>query len=290
MEDTSDQLVIGMTTMVECSFFDAVYEGVMSVVDENDKVIYVEGQLDAEFQQGVIEDFIAQEVDIVLYNPSDSQASLASLQLMAEAGIPIINFDSQCADLSYVETYCATDNYHAGVVAAEFMMEEHPEGGKVAVIEYVAVESASMRSQGFVDTVEAADNWEIVARLDGGNTTDGALPVAEDIITANPDVNCFFCANDEMGLGAYSAITARGLDIDIYSVNGGPEAKNKMIEDGEEGIWRATSAQSPIVMGETVAELAYRVLAGEDIDDEYLIEPFIICPANIDVYGQSDWQ
>lgn len=283
-------ILVGMTTMCEASFFDAVEEGVRSVLKDGDRLVYVEGKLDANFQQGIIEDFIAQKVDVVLYNPSDSAASLPSLKMMKEAGIPIINFDSKAADLSYCATYCATDNYQAGVVAAEFMMQEHPEGGKTAVIEYVAVESASQRSQGFVDTIKKSANWKIVAQLDGGNTTDGALPVAEDIITANPDLKTIFCANDEMGFGAYSAITAAGLKTHIYSVNGGPEAKKAMKADGEAGIWRATSAQSPIVMGKRSMELAYKVLAGEKIPAEDLIKPFIICPANIDKYGQSEWQ
>ncbi len=283
-------ILVGMTTMCEASFFDAVEEGVREALREGDRLVYVEGQLDANFQQGIIEDFIAQGVDVVLYNPSDSAASLPSLKMMKDAGIPIINFDSQAADLSYCATYCATDNYQAGVVAANFMMEEHPEGGTVAIIEYVAVESASMRSEGFADTIAKSPKWKLVARFDGGNTTDGALPVAEDIITAHPTLTTIFCANDEMGFGAYSAITAAGLKTGIYSVNGGPEAKKMMKTDGEKGIWRATSAQSPIVMGKKSMELAYEVLAGKKVDPEYLITPFIICPANIDKYGKNEWQ
>lgn len=288
--ETKDGYVIGMTSMCECSFFDAFEEGVISAMREEDELIYVEGQLDAEFQQGIIEDFISRGVDIVLYNPSDSAASLPSLQMLKEAGIPIINFDSEAADLSYCESYCATDNYQAGVVAAEYMIKEHPEGGKVAVLEYSAIESATMRADGFVDTVKATPGWEVVTRLDGGNTTNGALPVAEDIVTANPNLTAVFATNDEMGLGAYSAITAAGLNIHIYSINGGPEAKDAMKSDGEDGIWRATSAQSPIVMGKTTMELGYKVLAGETVDEEVLIEPFIICPANIEEYGKNDWQ
>lgn len=282
--------LIGMTTMCEASFFDAVEEGVRAVMKDGDRLVYVEGQLDANFQQGVIEDFIAQGVDVVLYNPSDSAASLPSLKMLKEAGIPIVNFDSKAADLSYCASYCATDNYKAGVVAADYLAKEHPEGGKVGVIEYVAVESASQRSQGFVDRINEIGGWTIVARLDGGNTTDGALPVAEDIVTANPDLTAFFCANDEMGLGAYSAVTAAGMKTHIYSVNGGPEAKKYMKKDGKDGIWRATSAQSPIVMGKRTMEIAYKVLAGEKVDAEYLIEPFIISPDNIDTYGGADWQ
>ena len=102
-----------------------------------------------------------------------------------------------------------------------------------------------------------------------------------------------FCATDNYAAGALaacSAITGAGADVDLYSVNGGPEAKAKMLADGEEGVWRATSAQQPIKMGETICELAYQYLAGEELESEYLIDAFIISPANIEEYAGSDWQ
>lgn len=282
---------IGMTTMGEASFWDAVAEGVRNVMREGDELIFVEGEHgNAAGQVDIIEDFITQGCDIVLFNPVDADAASSCLNLLEEAGIPVINFDSPCTDMSTVESFCATDNYAAGALAAEFMMEEHPEGGTAAVLVYESAASCVARCEGFKDRLADAEGWEIVTELDGGNTTDAALPVAEDIITAYPNLTCIFSGNDEMALGAYSAVTASGSDIGIYSVNGGPEAKAKMMEDGEDGVWRATAAQSPIKMGERSCELAYMYLDGETLEAEYLIDAFIICPANIEEYGHNEWQ
>lgn len=193
--------------MGEASFWDAVEEGVLNVMNEGDELIFVEGEHgNAAGQVDIIEDFIAQGCDLVFFNPVDADAATSCLNLLEEAGIPVINFDSACTDMSTVETFCATDNYAAGALAA--------------------------------------------------------------------------C----------SAITGAGADVDLYSVNGGPEAKAKMLADGEEGVWRATSAQQPIKMGETICELAYQYLAGEELESEYLIDAFIISPANIEEYAGSDWQ
>lgn len=281
----------GMTTMGEASFWDAVAQGVSSGMKEGDELIFVEGEHgNASGQVDIIEDFIAQDVDMVFFNPVDADAASSCLNLLEEAGIPVIDFDSPCTDMSTVEAFCATDNYEAGALAAEFMMEEHPEGGKVAVLVYESASACVARCEGFKDALEGKEGWEIVTELDGGNTTDAALPVAEDILTANPDLTCIFAGNDEMALGAYSAVTSNDANVDIYSVNGGPEAKAKIKEDGEDGVWRATSAQSPIGMGETIIDMGYKYLAGEEIEKEVLIDAFIICPANIEEYGQSDWQ
>lgn len=205
--ETEGGYKFGLTTMGEASFWDAVEEGVLNVMNEGDELIFVEGEHgNAAGQVDIIEDFIAQGCDLVFFNPVDADAATSCLNLLEEAGIPVINFDSACTDMSTVETFCATDNYAAGA------------------------------------------------------------------------------------LGAYSAITGAGADVDLYSVNGGPEAKAKMLADGEEGVWRATSAQQPIKMGETICELAYQYLAGEELESEYLIDAFIISPANIEEYAGSDWQ
>ncbi len=282
---------VGLTTMGEASFWDAVAEGVQNVMHEGDELVFVEGEHgNAAGQVGIIEDFITQGCDVVLFNPVDADAASSCLDLLEDAGIPVINFDSPCTDMSTVESFCATDNYAAGVLAADFMAEEHPEGGTVAVLVYESAASCVARCEGFIDRITEIGGWEVVTELDGGNTTDAALPVAEDILTTYPDLDCIFAGNDEMGLGAYSAITSAGADVDLYSVNGGPEAKAMMQQDGEEGVWRATSAQSPIKMGEQSMELAYRYLDGEELEDEYLIDPFIINPANVEEYAASDWQ
>lgn len=290
-ESSESHHVFGMTVMADAAFFDAIEQGANVIIaNKGDRILYASAKLDAQQQQNIIEDFIANSVDLVFYNPADSQASLVSLRMLQEAGIPIINFDSRCADVSYCESYCATDNYAGGVVAAQYMMEEHPNGGKVAIIDFPAAESARVRADGFVDTIVPTGKWKVVARLDGTNTAAGALQVAQDILTANPDLTAMFSINDEMGQSCYNAIKGAGANVDLYSLGGGPESKSAMKADGLDGIWRATAAQSPLIIGKTIAEMGYKVLAGESVEKEVLIKPFIISPQNIAEYGQSDWQ
>lgn len=290
--EQTKHIKVGMTTMGEAAFWDAVAEGVTSVLKEGDELLFVEGEHgNAASQVNIVEDFITQKCDVVLFNPVDADAATSCLDLLEEAGIPVINFDSPCTDMSTVESFCATDNYAAGALVAEFMMQEHPDGGTVAVLVYESAAACVTRCEGFKDRLaKEGDKWEIVTELDGGNTTDAALPVAEDILTAYPDLTCIFSGNDEMALGAYSAITGSGRHVDLYSINGGPEAKAKMAADGEDGVWRATGAQSPIGVGKKSMELAYDYLDGKEIEKEFLIPAFIICPANIEEYGANEWQ
>lgn len=75
--------------MGEASFWDAVEEGVLNVMNEGDELIFVEGEHgNAAGQVDIIEDFIAQGCDLVFFNPVDADAATSCLNLLEEAGIP----------------------------------------------------------------------------------------------------------------------------------------------------------------------------------------------------------
>ncbi len=280
----------GFTEMSAGSFFDACYNGAAEIVEANgDEIVHVEGKADSAYQLGVVEDFIAQGCDVVFYNPSDAAASAAAVKALNDAGIPIINFDSAVSDLSKVDCFVVSDSYSCGQIAGEELVKNHPEGGKVAVLDFPASAAATDRANGFIDTV-TANGFEVVAQMDAGAKPEKGLTVMGDLIQGHSDLTAVFCINDECAQGAYSAITAAQEDIEIYSVNAGPEAKAAMAKDGKEGIWKCTAAQSPIGIRKQSAEVAYKVLEGEEYETRIEIASFAVTPDNIDQYKDSDWQ
>jgi len=288
-EGEKKQYKFGFTEWASGSFFDACYDGVMSVVEEKGgEVIRIEGKTDSNIQLGVIEDFIAQGVDCVFYNPVDAEAASPALQMLIDAGIPVVNFDLAVADTDMVDAFVATDHYSAGQVAGEQILEDYPDGAEIAILDRTNDNAAALRVQGLLDTI--GDNFEVVARMDGGGKPETGLAITEDILQANPDVVAIYCINDECAQGAYSAIEAAGEDIGIYSANGGPESKASILRDGEDGIWKCTAAQSPFTVGKESAEIAYKILEGEDFEKETLIPTFAINAKNIEEYAGSDWQ
>lgn len=288
-DDGKKTYKFGFTEWASGSFFDACYDGVMSVVEKNGgEVIRVEGKTDSSIQLGVIEDFIAQNVDLVFYNPVDAEAAGPALQMLEDAGIPVVNFDLAVADTDMVDAFVATDHYSAGVVAGEQMMKDYPDGGEIAILDRTNDNAAALRIEGLLDTV--GDKFTVVSRLDGGGKPETGLSITEDILQANPGIVAIYCINDECAQGAYSAIEAAGADIGVYSANGGPESKAAISRDGEKGIWKCTAAQSPFTVGKESAEIAYKILNGESFEKETLIPTFAITAENISEYADSDWQ
>ena len=280
----------GFTEWAAGSFFDACYDGVMEVVNEKGgEVIRVEGKTDSNYQLGVIEDFIAQDVDCVFYNPVDAEAAGPALKLLQEAGIPVVTFDLAVADLDMVTAFVATDHYSAGKVAGESMIKDHPEGGKIAILDRTNDNAAAQRIQGLLDTIEGK-GFEVAARLDAGGKPETGLSTTEDILQANSDLVAIYCINDECAQGAYSAVKASGEKVGIYSANGGPESKAAIKKDGADGIWKMSAAQSPFTVGKESAEIAYKILEGENYEKETLVPTFAIDATNIDQYAGSDWQ
>lgn len=276
----------GFTEWIACDFFDSVYEGLSSQIKAGDKVIHSEGQANANYQLGVIENFVAQKVDVVFYNPVDTQASQVAVDMMKKAGILIINFDSQVANLDDVASFVGTDNYKAGFLAGEAMKKDFPNGGEIAVIDYPANMAAVDRENGFLEAIKGS-NLKVVQTLDGKGLTEDSTRQMEDVLQAHPNLIAMFGINDDSGLGAYAAIKSANLDVKVYSVNGSPAAKEKVAEGG---IFAVTVAQSTINMGKESALVAYKILNGETAAHDNLIAPIVINKDNVGQYGTTGWQ
>ena len=149
------------------------------------------------------------------------------------------------------------------------------------------MQSVVDRTDGFLQAIEDSGvPFEIVAQIDSmGNQEQGNLN-GTDALTANPDAVAIFGGNDPTALGAYAAAEAAGSDALIYGVDGSPDVKALVAEGGITG----TGAQSPINIGKTIAEVYYQWKAGEEVEDRYPIETFMINADNVAEYGTDGWQ
>lgn len=280
----------GFTEWASGSFFDACYQGVMQVVDEHGGTVNrVEGKTDSNYQLSVIEDFIAQKVDLVFYNPVDAKASEPALKMLKDAGIPVVNFDLAVAKLDLVTAFVATDHYSAGKIAGQSMIKDYPNGGNIAILDRANDNAAVERISGLKKALEGK-NFKVVAQLDAGGKPETGLSVMEDILQAHSNLVAVFCINDECAQGAYAAIKAAGENVGIYSCNGGPESKAAIKKEGAKGIWKMTAAQSPFEVGRQSAVTAYKILNKQPFEKEILVPTFAIDASNIDKYAGSDWQ
>ncbi|MEK7728535.1 MAG: substrate-binding domain-containing protein [candidate division KSB1 bacterium] len=282
----SNRPVIGVSLLTLTNpFFKELGNAVKEEAEKHGyDVILVAGEFDPARQQNQINDFIVKKVAAILLCPTDSKAMGAALTQANAAGIPIFTADIACtAEGVAIVSHVATDNYAAGRLAAQAMIEALNGSGKVGIIEHPEVESAQMRTRGFEAELaeqRAKNNVkiEIVSRLPGLGSKDQSFKAAEDMLQAQQDLSGIFAINDPTALGAVAAIEKAGKagKIKIIAIDGQPEGRQAI----KEGKVYADIMQHPEVIGKKSVEAIVKFMAGEKV------EPVILIETNI--YRQQD--
>lgn len=279
--------MIGYTCMDGTNpFFVTLEAAIREVVEANgDELISLDPQNSNEKQISQIEDLISRGIVAMFVNPVDRDGIIPALDKLQEAGIPMFGFDTEVAEMSYLVSYAGSDNYNAGYVCGLDLAEKLPEGGPIIVLDSPTMQSVVDRTDGFLAAIEGK-GFKVVSQIDSmGNQEQGNLN-GTDALTAHPDAVAIFGGNDPTALGAYAAAEAAGSSALIYGVDGSPDIK-ALIADGKV---TGTGAQSPLSIGKTIAEVYYKWAAGEEVEERYPIETFMINADNVADYGTDGWQ
>ena len=278
---------IGYTCMDGTNpFFVTLEASIREVVEAHgDELISLDPQNSNEKQISQIEDLISQGIVAMFVNPVDRDGIIAGLDKLKEAEIPMFGFDTEVADMSYLVSYAGSDNYNAGFVCGEDLVAKCPDGGNIIVLDSPTMQSVVDRTDGFLAAIEGK-GFTVVSQIDCmGNQEQGNLN-GTDALTAHPDAVAIFGGNDPTALGAYAAAEAAGSKALIYGVDGSPDIK-ALIADGKV---TGTGAQSPMSIGKTIAEVYYKVEAGETVEARYPIPTFMINADNVAEFGTDGWQ
>ena len=211
---------------------------------------------------------IANKVDGILLVPSSSDGLESALTKCKEAGIPIINLDTKLTDESLANVgleipFYGTNNYEGAKLAGEYVAKNFEKGTKTAILKGIEGQTnAADRYNGFIEG--AGDTVTVVAEQTANWEVDQGYTAAQNIISANPDVELFFCCNDNMGIGALRAIKEANMQeqIQIIGFDAVSEALN-LVENGE---FLATVAQYPAEMGKLGVDNMLKIFDGGEAE------------------------
>lgn len=249
-------------------FFVALKEGAEEQANEMDATLTVaDAQNDAAKQVNDVEDMIQKGMDLILINPTDSEAVGAAVQAANDAGIPVITVDRN-AETGDVVAHVASDNVAGGQLAGDYMVELVGEGQKVVELEGIPGASATRdRGQGFNEAIDG--KLEVVAKQSANFDRAEGLTVMENILQDNKDIVAVFAHNDEMALGAVQALQAAGMsDVKVI----GFDATDDAVKAVEGGTMAATVAQKPAEIGKLGVEAAINHLKGETVEENIPVE------------------
>lgn len=134
---------------------------------------------------------------------------------------------------------------------------------------------------GFEEELKNYPEMEIIQTKDVEKArSDYSQPIMVDFINANPQIDGVFTINDPTARGAIAALKEAGrLDqTKVVSIDGSDEGKG-FIRAGE---MVASAAQDPEKIGQTCIEAAYKVLAGEEVEEKIVVPMFIITEENVE--------
>ncbi|RKF20315.1 sugar ABC transporter substrate-binding protein [Alginatibacterium sediminis] len=202
------------------------------------KAVGMQNETDFQSQINAVENFITQEVDIIVVAPADSRAMIRPLKKAIEAGIVVINFDvSLDADAKKKQNlelaFVGPDNRSGAKLAGVALANKLGAGGKVVIIEgNPGADNAIERKKGFMDAIEEHD-LELLASSTAHWETEEANSVFSNMLTANPDIQGVMAANDSMAIGVIKALEAAGRakDIQVVAFDNIP-AVGPMLADG----------------------------------------------------------
>jgi len=269
-QDMSYTLGLSLSTLNN-PFFVTLRDGAQAAADANGvTLVVVDSQDDPATEASNMEDLIAQGVDAILVNPTDSDAIVPSILAANEAGIPVFTID-RGANGGEVVSHIASDNVAGGRMAGEFMCNALGGEGKVVELEGIAGTSAARdRGAGFnAYLTESCPGLEVVARQTANFNRAEGLSVFENILQAQPEIDGVFAHNDEMILGAIEAAAAAGREGITFV---GFDAVDDAVQAVQDGTLAATIAQQPDLMGALGVKTAAAYLAGEDVPENIPVD------------------
>lgn len=243
-------------------FFVDLKDGAQAKADElGAMLIVLDSQDNAATELSNVEDLITQGVDLIMINPTDSDAVGTAVMAANDAGIPVITLD-RSANSGEVVSHIASDNVAGGKMAGEFIIEAIGGAGNVVELEGIPGASAAReRGQGFNEAI-AESTITVVAKQTANFDRAEGLSVMENILQSQPEIDAVFAHNDEMALGALEAIKASGRSIIVV----GFDATADAVAAVEAGDMAATVQQLPMEIGGNGVATAMMVIAGEMVD------------------------
>jgi ribose transport system substrate-binding protein len=263
-------------------FWQSVHAGALKAAGETGVDIAwngpaIESDSNAELQ--IMDSMINRHVDAIALAPIDKTSLVSAVQRAAREKIPVVIFDSGIETDQFV-AQVATDNYHAGEIAAERIGKILGGKGQIAMVMVQPGAASTMaRENGFQKKIaDAYPDIHIVAQQYGWADFAKSLTVAENMLTAHPDLDAMFASNESSTVGAAQALKGR-KDSKVKLV--GFDSSPTLIEDLKAGLIDSLVVQDPFKMGYDSVKSAVAALNGETVAKIQNLAPKLVDRDNL---------
>ncbi len=270
-------------------FFQVIQDG-MEAAAEDLGVDLVVGNSDNDPQKEIelVNNYVVSGVDAIVISPLSETASVQALQGAYDEDVEIVLYNSPLAadfPVSYLNSSQTQLGSSTGAAAAEYFSSVPGETIRLAILAFDSLlpEISDARVSGFLDELEAQSGKtiEIVSRQDGWLAEMG-LQTAGDILTANPDIDMIYAANEGGTVGAVQAVRNAGLagEVVVFGIDATDQLAQFLLDDDD--VLQAVTGQQPFVIGYDALSTAVAYLNGETVEETVIVPGVLLERANPD--------
>jgi ribose transport system substrate-binding protein len=279
-ENASDECVIGMTQINQtAAFFTQMNEGAQEAADEAGcELTIANANNDSAKQNSDIENFVSQGVTGLIVVAIDVNGVVPAVNAAKEAGIRVVAIDAQLEE-GVADTFVGVDNEAAGAEAGQWVIDEGlAEGASYGVVDARNSFIQNQREDSFREAVDAAGATHAQS-VNGDNVQEKAAAAAQNLVTAQPDLDFVYTTGEPATVGAVAALDADGPTKII-----GWDLTAEVIAGIDSGLVTAVVQQDPKQEGvEAVKELK-ALLDGDEPQGFVAVPITIVTEANVDDY------
>lgn len=233
-------------------------------------------------QVGQIENAITKQPDAIIIWANDREAVIPAARQANEAGIKVVTMGQDLGESGQDirEFYVGPTYENVGAQKAEKLVELLGGKGKIGIIRGIRgadfTEKQGAGAQGVFDKEKGI---EVVAETyAGAYASDAGLKSAQNMLTANPDLDGLYIDNDDIAVGVVQAVEERNLDLKMVSTDGTTAG----LEAVKAGRLHYTQALCGVDDGKRAMDALERLFAGEQVEEQVQTKLFEVTPDNYD--------
>ena len=227
------------------------------------KLIFRDAENNEAQQLTDVANFIKQEVDMIIINPTNTESITPAIEMANEKNIPVITVDRKSSGGEII-CHIESDNLEGGRMAARVLAQLLEGKGKIIEIEGIPGTSAAHeRGMGFNEELRNYSDITVVAREVANFDRREAHDVMRGLLQNDTEFDAVFAHNDNMILGVIDALEEMQVQTPRLLI--GFDAIREAVQAVKQGRLTATIAQRPETMGRLSIETSVLYFRGEKL-------------------------
>lgn len=219
---------------------------------------------DVKGQEKILNAFLLQKFDVIVYAPIDPKASKDILKSINKAKIPLIILDTDIELKGIDYYYLGFDNYKGGYDTGQYLKKKLPKKSSILTLSGHLVGNFSERIKGFRKAIGKNYNIKLIkGEFIGSVAYEEVLSYVE-----KNKVDAIFAISDNMALGAISALKKVRKKVLVCGFDATKKGRSQL----KSGKLLSTVNTKPKKLGNLGIQIARDLISGKDVAERTIYD------------------